>query len=95
MANEERKEEGPACGCGGGSCCTGPGKWIWIVLAVAVVGVLIARNAGKKPAAPTNPGNTPVAAIPRLVDLGDDAGQPERHGHQEFPESRPPELVPC
>ena len=40
-----------ACACGGGSCCSGPGKWIWIALAFAVAGVMIARNAGQKPAA--------------------------------------------
>lgn len=50
MADDDRKDEGSACGCGQGSCCGGPNQWIWIVLAVAVVGVLIARNAGNKPA---------------------------------------------
>ena len=34
MTNEsDKKDEGAACGCGGGSCCSGAGKWIWIVLA--------------------------------------------------------------
>ena len=45
--NSGKKDEGSACGCGGGSCCGGPGKWIWIGLAVAVVAVMIAKNAGK------------------------------------------------
>ena len=64
MANEERKEEGSACGCGGGSCCTGPGKWIWIVLAVAVVGVLIAKNVGKKPSAASSPTTAQTLDVP-------------------------------
>jgi len=46
----EKQDAGSACGCGGGSCCSGPGKWIWIVLVLAVAGVMIAKNAGKKPA---------------------------------------------
>ena len=85
MANEsDKKDEGAACGCGGGSCCSGRGKWIWIVLALAVVGVLIAKNAGKKPGASetaavveTTGGKNSVAEnatqgapLPRLIDLG-------------------------
>jgi thioredoxin 1 len=80
MANEvEQKQEGPACGCGGGDCCGGPTKWIWIVLIVAVVGVLIAKNAGKKPDAesaaagknaPAVEASGQAKAIPRMVDLG-------------------------
>jgi thioredoxin 1 len=50
MANDEKQqEEGPTCGCGGGRCGTGPTRWVWVVFAVALVGVLIARSAGKKP----------------------------------------------
>jgi thiol-disulfide isomerase/thioredoxin len=63
----------------------GPGKWIWIVLAVAVVGVVIAKNMGKKdvtasgtPAAAVAPATATTApelaaqgnALPHLVDLG-------------------------
>jgi len=61
--NGDKKDEGSACGSGGGSCCSGRGKWIWIVLAVAVAGVLIAKNAGKKPASADTPtvNNTPAA----------------------------------
>jgi thioredoxin 1 len=47
--SENVKDSGSACG--GGSCCSGRGKWILIILAVSVVGVLIAKNAGKKPGA--------------------------------------------
>jgi thioredoxin 1 len=56
MADEsDHKREGSDCGYGGGSCCCGRAKWIWIVLAVAIVGVLIAKNAGKKQGAETPP----------------------------------------
>jgi thioredoxin 1 len=83
--DHENKEEVSACGCGcvGGSCCSGPGKWIWIGLVGALLGIAIAKIAMKKPVAST----TPVAieatgapavlmpagqgtAIPRMVDLG-------------------------
>jgi thioredoxin 1 len=43
----EKKDESPRCECGG-SCCGGSGKWIWIILALAIVGVLIAKNAKEK-----------------------------------------------
>lgn len=82
MADENvNKAEGPACGCGGGSCCSGPGKWIWIVLVLAVFGVLIAKNFSKieKPTGTMTPSPRHEAApdpasqgkpLPRLVDLG-------------------------
>lgn len=59
--NEVRKQddEGAACGCGGGSCCSGSRTWIWIILAVAIVGVLIAKNVGKK----SGVGPSPAASI--------------------------------
>ena len=60
--------------CDGGSCCSGRGRWIWMALTVAVLGVLIAKNAGKTPVASetaavveTTPSSSPR---PRLVDLG-------------------------
>jgi len=79
--NGIEKKEGTSCCCGSGSCCSGPGKWIWMALAVAVVGVLIAKNAGKKPADASPVVSEPSAAVeasaaaqskplPRLVDLG-------------------------
>jgi thioredoxin 1 len=43
----EKQDESPGCKCGGGNCCGGSGKWVWIVLALAIAGVLIAKNAGK------------------------------------------------
>lgn len=71
MADQE-KDGGAACACGGGSCCSGPAKWIWIALVLAIVGVGIARNAGRTkqeaggretPAAtqPAAPSTTPPA----------------------------------
>jgi len=80
-----KKEEESACGCGSGSCCSGPGKWILLVLALAVAGVLVAKNAGqhKEAAAGVSVAHTPATvvqpaapaagqtqALPRLVDLG-------------------------
>lgn len=60
----ENKADGPACGCGGGSCCSGSGKWVVVILALAVVGVLIARNIGQ-PKVPDVPaaGGTNAAAV--------------------------------
>jgi thioredoxin 1 len=43
-------------------------KWIWIGLALAIAGVLIAKNAGKKDQMPAVTGEG--KALPRLVDLG-------------------------
>ena len=63
--NGEKKAEGAACGCGGGSCGGGRGKWIVIVLALAVVGVLIAKNAGKKPGPESA---APVSGSPSAVE---------------------------
>ena len=68
--NSEKKDESAACRCGGGSCCSGSGRWIWILLALAVVGVLVAKNSGKKEATPVAPVVAQVKALPRLVDLG-------------------------
>jgi len=80
--DHDEKKDMAACGCGGGSCCGGPGKWIWMALAVAVLGVAIARNAGRKPASALSvPGDRALKAgepesarqgraLPRLVDLG-------------------------
>ncbi len=72
MKNDvENSDGGSSCGCGGGRCCSGPGKWIWILLALGIFGVLIARNTVTNPPA----GRTPAPggqekAVPRLVDLG-------------------------
>ncbi len=46
MTTADKKGEGSACGCGartGGSSH----RWIWIVLALAIVGVLLAKEARK------------------------------------------------
>ncbi|MEI6971480.1 MAG: organomercurial lyase [bacterium] len=66
--NGEKKVEGSACGCGGGSCGGGMGKWIVIVLALAVAGVLIAKNAGKKPGAESaTAASGPAATVKEAV----------------------------
>jgi thioredoxin 1 len=79
MENEnDKKDEGSACGCGGGSCCRGADKWIWIVLALAVVGVLVAKNAGKKGESASPPAAiaTPVAvAATGAPGIPEPAGQ--------------------
>ncbi len=53
--SSEKKGDGCACGSAAGNCCSGPGRWIWIVLAAAIAGVLIAKNAGKKQGAESAP----------------------------------------
>ena len=63
---KETKNEGPVCSCGGDCCSGGTGKWIWIILAVAVVGLLIAKNAGQKAATV----KTDDAAVPALTEAG-------------------------
>jgi thioredoxin 1 len=68
--NESEEGKGSACGCGGGKTCGGPGKWIWIVLLVAIAGVVIARNVAKHTVSEGMPTSVAPAAIPRLVDLG-------------------------
>jgi thioredoxin 1 len=83
--SEKHNGHGYDCGCNAGSCRSGRGKWIWIIVTLAVAGVLIAKNDGKKP---VTAGKAPVAmaapvtnavileaapvlkALPRLVDLG-------------------------
>lgn len=56
MPNEnEKKNEGSACSCCGKDRCGGPAKWIGMVAIVAVVGVLIAKNVGEKPATAAAP----------------------------------------
>ena len=82
--NSDKKNEGAACGSGDGSCCSGSSKWIWIILTLAVAGVLVMKNVGKKEtsttplASVTPPGVEATSAnavkqekaLPRLVDLG-------------------------
>lgn len=48
MEENKNETQGASCGCGGSDCCKGPQKWIWVVLVVAIAGVLIAKNAGNK-----------------------------------------------
>jgi thioredoxin 1 len=82
----EQKKEAVEPGCCLGSCCTGPGRWIRVVLVVAVCGAVIAVNVWRreKGAEAPAPGSVatdssgervqPLAdqghALPRLVDLG-------------------------
>ncbi len=77
---EHKKDEPVSCGCSGKSCCSGSGRWIWIILALAVGGVLMVKHGGKKEATPPPVTNISSAssgndsnqtqAVPRLVDLG-------------------------
>ena len=41
--NQASSGSGDSCGCGGGSCCRGPAKWIWLALIAAVAVVLVAK----------------------------------------------------
>ena len=80
----EKKNEGAACKCSSESCCSGSSKWIWVVLALAVTGVLVMKHVGKKedlttPVASITPPSveatspntvTQAKALPLLVDLG-------------------------
>ena len=63
----EKTEEGGSCGCGGRRCGGGPGKWIWLALAAAVVGVLIARNAGRRSTAASPAASEQTAAAAEHV----------------------------
>lgn len=84
-SDSDAKKEIIPCGCEGRSCCSGSGKWIWIALAAAVMGVMLVKNAGRKPASNSSaatppPVTTPASTalepamqrtpLPRLVDLG-------------------------
>jgi len=63
MTNDnDKKEEQTPCDCGGGNCTSGMSKWIWVLLVLAIAGVLIAKNAGKKDAITPAQGNDKVAA---------------------------------
>ena len=57
-------------GCGGGSCCSGLGKWIWSVLAVAVAGVLIAKYALDQNAAAGTPAPDGAATAAAAAPTG-------------------------
>ena len=50
MKEDTKETQGSSCGCGGNNCCKGPQKWIWAVLALAVAGVLLAKNIDNKKA---------------------------------------------
>ena len=53
--------EKSACACGGG-CCGGPGKWILVVLIVAIAGVLMAKHVLKSQVPERAPAETPAPA---------------------------------
>lgn len=65
MTNDGKNpSNGSACGCGGGSCCGGQSKWAWIVLALAVVGVLAAKDFLRRDASPAAvPGGVAAAVV--------------------------------
>jgi thioredoxin 1 len=46
--NSEQPENGSSCGGDGGCCGRSSRLWIWLALVGAIVGVMIARNSGKK-----------------------------------------------
>jgi thioredoxin 1 len=71
----DKQDVKSACDCGGGCCCGKSGTWIWIVLALAVAGVLLARNARKTDV----PTRTPVSNnAPAVVEAaGSNATAPE------------------
>lgn len=82
MSDDQTGKEGSCC-CSGGSCGGGAGRWIWILLALAVAGVLILKHRGQKESVPppavaaavVPAGSNAVAqakALPRLLDLGSD-----------------------
>jgi thioredoxin 1 len=51
MNDHDKNAVGNAgCGCGGGTACGEKNRWIWILLILAVAGVMIARNAERQPA---------------------------------------------
>lgn|GEM_PF-210313 len=79
--NTETRNTNSACGCGSGSCRSGPGRWVWIVLIVAVAGVLIARKAGRKPAAARAP-ETEVSETPAAVNSGGEPAEAPSHPAQ-------------
>ncbi|MFH1970028.1 MAG: thioredoxin family protein [Verrucomicrobiota bacterium] len=68
----EKKDEGSACGYGGGSC-GGGGKWIWIGLAVAVFAVLLSKNLRPCGCASSAP---PEKAVPSAIGLATATGTP-------------------
>lgn len=70
----DKKSDGSVCGCGGESCCRGQSKWVWIVLALAVAGVLIAKKAGNRPALSASV--APVVNSSRAVEPGGSTAKP-------------------
>lgn len=74
----EKKNEGEACGCGGTSCFSRLDRWIWIILALAVAGVLIVKHAGKKPAPTLPAAGSPPAVVTGTVTVA--ASEPATQG---------------
>lgn len=81
MKNENENEGGCASGEACSSCACKGGKWTWIILALALAGVLFAKYVIRKTTAAVPTVVAPSAAIqtgqadqfkrlPRLVDLG-------------------------
>lgn len=78
--NSENNDKGSACSCGGGSCCSGPGRWIWIGMMVAIAAVLIAKNAEKRDL-PTNTTTTTDPSV--VVEASGIQGTQESAGNME------------
>lgn len=79
MTNDSRQPpaEPAGCQCGGSRCCCGPRKWIWIVLGAAILGVLIAKHAGKKDVAASTPTSN---VAPAVVEASGTPGVPDPAG---------------
>lgn len=43
-----KKQKDPACCTKGGPCLRVPGQWIWLLLGIAIIGVLVAKHIEKK-----------------------------------------------
>jgi len=72
--DSEIRNTDSACGCGGGSSRKGRTTWVWIVLIVAVAGVLIARNARRTSAA-TRASQAEGSETPAAVAAGTESTQ--------------------
>lgn len=71
MKNEDgTKAECSGCTCGSGACCRGQSRWIWVLLAVVIVGALIAGRVAQKGRPPT-PSATPPATAAASVEPGE------------------------
>ncbi len=64
MTNPAKNQTENPSSCSRGSCCTGPGKWIWFLLTAALIAVVVARNLKQ---AKTPPAHRPLAATETIA----------------------------